>query len=72
MKLNAEQFEQFILKADLLTQEHNGMTLGEIYMNVLQEYFPSIYDEIHDTELNVYIYRKNIPLLFKYLFSNEK
>ena len=71
MKLTTEQFEQFIEKADLLTQEHNGKSLGEIYMDVLKEYFPGIYTEIHDTELNVYIYRENVPLLFKYLFSNE-
>lgn len=72
MKLNTKQFEQFILEADLLTQEYNGMTLGEIYMKVLEEHFPVVYKEIHDTELNVYVYRKNIPLLFRYLFSDER
>ena len=71
MKLDKEEFEQFILRADLLTQEHNGMTLGGIYMEVLKEHFPKIFTEIHDTELNVYIYRENIHLLFKYLLSDE-
>lgn len=69
MKFTNKEFEEFILKADLLTQEHNGITLGEIYMTVLRDNFPKLYDEIHDTELNVSLYRENIPLLFKYLMS---
>lgn len=71
MKLDNSQFEMFLEKADILTQQPNGMSLGEIYMTVLKEDFPRIYTEIHDTELNVYIHRGNIPLLFTYLFSNE-
>ena len=67
MKMTNEQFTDFIAKADKLTEQHNGMRLGEVYMHVLKEHYPKIFEEIHDTELNVYIYRENIPLLFKYL-----
>lgn len=69
MKMTNEEFTDFIYKADILTQEPNGMSLHEIYMTVLEEYYPKIYEEIHDTELNIYLHRKNIPLLFKYLTS---
>ena len=67
MKMTNDKFQDFIEKADILTEQHNGMHLGEIYMTVLKEYYPEIYSDVHDTHLNTYIYRENIPMLFKYL-----
>lgn len=61
------KFNQFILKADILAQEYNGLNLGQIYMKVLKDDYTALYEEIEGTELNASIFRENIPALFTFL-----
>jgi hypothetical protein len=67
--MKTKELEKFVLKADVLTQEHNGMTLGEIYMRVLKDDYPILYDEIKGTHLDVSVCREHIPLFFSHISS---
>lgn len=70
--MTSKIFHEFILKADILTQEHNGLTLGSSYMKVLEDSYPEIYKDIKGTDLDTSIHREHIPMLFLYLTNEER
>lgn len=72
MIMTSKEFHEFILKADILTQQYNGLSLGAIYMEVLKDAWPNIYKDLKGSELDTSIYRENIPMLFLYLTNEEK
>src|SRR6056297_33230 len=59
-------FQNFIRFADTEIDISND-SLGKLYMTVLDKYFPEIYKEVKDTELDTSIYREHMPILFRYL-----